>query len=154
MGPNTQQGEHVSEEASKMANAMGQEGPDMQQGTPVQEILKDDKEARKQAPEVLKQDAKSGSAGAKPNTNPGGTRSFSTVSRRRMEVEPHTSPPMDPSLLTSLQSTNSNEIPSASADLKFPAPPTPLPQMAARHDPIITQLTNLLMRDGKKAKAE
>ena len=37
-GPNTQQQEHVSEEASKMAKIQGQEGPDMNQGTPVQEV--------------------------------------------------------------------------------------------------------------------
>ena len=150
MGPNSQQQEHVSEEAAKVANVMGQEGPDMEAGTPVQEIMKEDKEARKQAPEVLKQDAKSGSGGAKPS----GTRSFSTNARRRMEVEPHTTAPMDASLLTSLNTTTQASTPATAADLKFPAPPSPLPQMSSRHDPIVTQLTNLLMRDGKKAKAE
>ena len=37
-GPNTQQGEHVSEEAAKMAKMQGGEGPDMSVGTPVQEV--------------------------------------------------------------------------------------------------------------------
>lgn len=37
-GPNTQQQEHVSEEAAKMAKIQGNEGPDMSQGTPVQEV--------------------------------------------------------------------------------------------------------------------
>ena len=38
-GPNTQQQEHVSEEAAKMANIMGQDGPDIEgQGTPVQDV--------------------------------------------------------------------------------------------------------------------
>lgn len=38
-GPNTQQQEHVSEEAAKMAKATGGEGPDIEgQGTPVQDV--------------------------------------------------------------------------------------------------------------------
>jgi small subunit ribosomal protein S7 len=37
-GPNMQQAEHVSEEAAKMAKMQGGEGPDMSQGTPVQEV--------------------------------------------------------------------------------------------------------------------
>lgn len=37
-GPNTQQQEHVSEEAAKMAKIEGKEGPDLDQGTPVQEV--------------------------------------------------------------------------------------------------------------------
>lgn len=156
MGPNSQQQEHVSEEAAKVANVMGQEGPDMQVGTPVQDIMKEDKEAGKQAPEVMKQDAKSGTQAAKPSTNPSGTRSFSTQSRRRLEVEPHTTGGIDPALLTSLNTTTStsNGITEQPSDLKFPAPTSPLPQMANRHDPIVAQLTNLLMKDGKKAKAE
>jgi small subunit ribosomal protein S7 len=38
VGPNMQQAEHVSEEAAKMANIQGGEGPDMSQGTPVQDV--------------------------------------------------------------------------------------------------------------------
>lgn len=39
VGPNMNQQEHVSEEASKMQQIMGQEGPDIEgQGTPVQEV--------------------------------------------------------------------------------------------------------------------
>ena len=37
-GPNTQQQEHVTEEAAKMAKIQGKEGPDVEQGTPVQEV--------------------------------------------------------------------------------------------------------------------
>lgn len=37
-GPNTQPQEHVSEEAAKMAKITGGEGPDLSQGTPVQEV--------------------------------------------------------------------------------------------------------------------
>lgn len=38
VGPNMQQQEHVSEEAAKMAKIQGGEGPDMSQGTPVQDV--------------------------------------------------------------------------------------------------------------------
>lgn len=37
-GPNTQQQEHVSEEAAKMAKIQGGGGPDLDQGTPVQDV--------------------------------------------------------------------------------------------------------------------
>lgn len=37
-GPNMQQQEHVSEEAAKMAKITGGEGPDLSQGTPVQDV--------------------------------------------------------------------------------------------------------------------
>ena len=37
-GPNMQQQEHVSEEAAKMAKIQGGKGPDMEAGTPVQEV--------------------------------------------------------------------------------------------------------------------
>lgn len=37
-GPNMQQQDHVSEEAAKMAKITGGEGPDLTQGTPVQEV--------------------------------------------------------------------------------------------------------------------
>lgn len=37
-GPNTQQQEHVSEEAAKTAAIEGREGPDASVGTPVQEV--------------------------------------------------------------------------------------------------------------------
>ena len=154
-GPNTQPQEHVSEEAAKMAKMQGQEGPDLDQGTPVQEILKEEKETREQAPEVLKQEAKQGSSGAKPSTDPSGTRSFSTMARRRMEVESHTSTPIDPAIFNSIQpAATTTAATQTTPDLKFAAPPTPIQRMQTRHDPIITQLTNLMMRDGKKAKAE
>ena len=38
VGPNMKQQEHVSEEAAKIAKAQGREGPDIEAGTPVQEV--------------------------------------------------------------------------------------------------------------------
>ena len=37
-GPNQDQLPHVSEEAGAMSEITGEEGPDLQQGTPVQEV--------------------------------------------------------------------------------------------------------------------
>lgn len=42
VGPNMQQQEHVSEEAAKMAKIQGGEGPDMSQGTPVQDVSEEE----------------------------------------------------------------------------------------------------------------
>lgn len=38
VGPNMQQQEHVSEEAAKTIQIMGGQGPDLEQGTPVQDV--------------------------------------------------------------------------------------------------------------------
>ena len=38
VGPNMNQGEHVSEEAAKMAQMTGGSGPDLSVGTPVQDV--------------------------------------------------------------------------------------------------------------------
>lgn len=37
-GPNMHQQEHISEEAAKMAKIQGGQGPDLEMGTPVQEV--------------------------------------------------------------------------------------------------------------------
>ena len=70
-----------------------------------------------------------------------------------MDLQPAASSelPLDPSMLSYQTSTTGTFKP----DFKFPAPTSPLPHIKTqRRDPIITQLTNLLMRDGKKSAAE
>ncbi|KAI7320187.1 hypothetical protein KC315_g9522, partial [Hortaea werneckii] len=106
VGPNMQQQEHVSEEQAKMSKMMGQEGPDIEgQGTPVQDILKEDKEARKTAPEVMKASVKNpqSAQNARPGEPAGGRRDFSTLARRRMaETSQHMdSAPFDPAMIPS-----------------------------------------------------
>ncbi|KAF2860088.1 ribosomal protein S7 [Piedraia hortae CBS 480.64] len=132
--------EHVSEEAAKMSKIMGNEGPDIQgQATPVQDILKEDENAKRNAPKVLKEDLKSGHTAPPPKT---GTRSFSTYSRRLLEVA------VAPDLPSAHETVQSH---------KFPLPPLPLPpnsHLQQRYDPLVQQLTNLMMRDGKKARAQ
>lgn len=46
VGPNMEQQEHVSEEAAKMAKMTGGEGPDLTQGTPVQDVCCNPKSSR------------------------------------------------------------------------------------------------------------
>jgi small subunit ribosomal protein S7 len=174
-GPNMEQQEHVSEEAAKMAKAQGMEGPDVDAGTPVHEILAEDKDFQKDAPKVLKEDLKKGSSGAQPSTDPAGgqKRSFSTSFRRRLpdldSVGPD-QPPFDPSMLpseaqlesysqdsynpTSTISATENTQLQEKPGHKFPLPTTPPVHKNARHEAIVTQLTNLMMRDGKKSHAE
>lgn len=56
-----------------------------------------------------------------------------------------------------IASYESTTLPAAPIGHKFPLPSTPLPpnsKLKARQDPIILQLTNSLMRDGKKATAQ
>ncbi|KAL9623747.1 MAG: hypothetical protein Q9160_001977 [Pyrenula sp. 1 TL-2023] len=86
-GPNQDQLPHVSEEAADMSKITGEGGPDLDQGTPVQEILKRDKDSQEKAPEVLKEDIKADKTTPSSYTEskPSGTRSFSTSTRRRAQ---------------------------------------------------------------------
>ena len=151
-GPNQQQLPHVSEEAATMGNITGEEGPELEKGTPVQEvwlfscclsiivtsllpnqILQRDSKAKEKAPEVLKPAAGSNS--------PKGSRSYSTTSRRQNQQA---------------------VIPVAGQALegeghKFGLPTLPLPARAHiryREDPVVQQVTQLLIKDGKKSVAQ
>ncbi|KAK4545987.1 hypothetical protein LTR36_002551 [Oleoguttula mirabilis] len=171
-GPNMQQAEHVSEEAAKMSQIMGTgSGPDIEgQGTPVQDILKEDEEARKHAPQVMKDSLKNPQSAhnAKPSTRP-----FSTLARRpapaAMTPDAFDAAELDPSMIptelqraaytatSESQAPESSIIPAEKLGHKFPLPTLPLPPNSHkdhRHHPVVHQVTNLLMRDGKKAAAQ
>ncbi|KAF4555032.1 Ribosomal protein S7p/S5e-like protein [Elsinoe fawcettii] len=156
------QQEHVSEEAAKMANITGGEGPDLEQGTPVQEILKEDKEAQKDAPQVLKDSIKSKQTPPKPQS-----RTFSTYARRQQDMQMHQNEPDLPPpqfLQTSeapledlAQYDASEESSSAVQGVKFGMPDLPIPARMHkdyRYDPVVEQVTNLMMQHGEKAKAQ
>ncbi|KAM3416974.1 hypothetical protein BST61_g8559 [Cercospora zeina] len=130
VGPNMEQAEHVSEEAAKMAKIQGGQGPDIEgQGTPVQDILKEEKDTRKNAPQVLKDDVKAGNT-TKPQTRP-----FSTYARRRLEVQ-STAYDANPEVGQAFAATAAaayNAYTQSVADVKpkghkFPLPPAPLPR--------------------------
>ncbi|KAI2093269.1 hypothetical protein LOZ36_000144 [Ophidiomyces ophidiicola] len=80
-GPNQDQLPHVSEEAAQTARILeGKKcgevgGPELEQGTPVEEIFKRDKEALKTMPKVLRDQISSANNGG------GSSRSFSTHAR-------------------------------------------------------------------------
>lgn len=156
-GPNTHQQEHVSEEAAKMAEITGGKGPDIDgQGTPVEDILKEDPEALKNAPQVVKDDMKKKAASAAKGAKPG-TRGFSTMARRlQTELSSSASAAdVDPAILSSMTVNSSETAPTAGH--KFPLPTLPLGPQAnkdTRYDPVVQLVTNLIMREGKKATAQ
>lgn len=126
---------HVSEEAAETAEIMGLEGPDIEQGTPVEEIVKGDKEAQDKLPKVIKDSIKSSA--------PKGSRSFSTSAFRPQDLElvEMEAPPPPPVML----------------GIKFGLPALPIPSDAHlkyRYDPVVKQVTNLLMRHGKLSIAQ
>ncbi|KXT11065.1 hypothetical protein AC579_8545 [Pseudocercospora musae] len=159
VGPNMQQAEHVSEEAAKMAKIQGGQGPDVEgQGTPVQDILRKEKETRQNAPEVLKKEAKQGST-TTPSTSTQ-TRQYSTSMRRQLEITGTQLPTqLDPSMYatTQQQAQSSANSPEENPGHIFPLPEMPLPrelQKDYRYDPVVAQVTNLLMKHGKKSVAQ
>lgn len=135
------------------------------------QILENDPQAQKTAPKVMKESIQSGHGAqhAKPSTSPPGTRSFSTMVRRRAEMDftsAETSPAFDPSVIPSAEqrAAYAGEQPPAAPAVqaekqghKFPLPALPLASTAHkdyRYDPVVAQVTNLIMRDGKKSVAQ
>lgn len=99
------------------------------------QLLKDDKEAQSKLPKVMQDKFK--------NPGPSGTRSFSTSARQMMDMglvqETGAQPPVIP------------------PGFKFPPPTLPLPKHSHfrfRYDPIVNQVTNLLMHHGRKSVAQ
>lgn len=110
-----------------------------------------------------------GSQNAKPSTSTSGTRSFSTLTRRRAEMDfSHTTvPALDPSMIpteSQRAAYAAEQHPLAPQTIqeekkghKFPLPALPLTPGSHkdyRYDPVVQQVTNLIMRDGKKSVAQ
>ncbi|KAK3054070.1 hypothetical protein LTR09_004848 [Extremus antarcticus] len=167
-GPNMQQQEHVSEEAAQMAKIQGKEGPDMDAGTPVQEIMAEEKDVKKNAPKVVKEEMKQGHEGVEARTETavsggvgsGQKRGFSTIARRRMpELDAGGQGQLDVSMIPSkaqraVYTQDALSTEESKPGHKFPLPTTTPTHKNERLEPILTQLTNLIMRDGKKSLAE
>jgi len=154
IGPNMANSDHVSEEAAKMAKIQGKEGPDLEQGTPVQDILKEDKEAQKNAPQVLKDSLRA----KQPSPKPGG-RPFSTYARRRQDMQMEVSDSNDAfSAAFPPAEIQSSTLPMESGPgHKFPLPELPLAEdmhKDYRYGKVVDHVTNLLMRDGKLGVAQ
>jgi small subunit ribosomal protein S7 len=106
------------------------------------QIVKGDKAAQEKLPQVMKDKLK-----ANGNAAPKGSRSYSTMTTQSgsggldmglVDVQPATTLPQTPGL-------------------KFEMPSLPLPKdghVKHRYDPVVEQVTNLLMQDGKKSVAQ
>ncbi|KAL5116400.1 hypothetical protein ACEQ8H_005748 [Pleosporales sp. CAS-2024a] len=128
--------DHVSQEAAKTAQIMGGEGPDLSRGTPVEDVVRGDKEAQEKLPKVMKDKLKAT-----------GSRSYSTLTTQSGSGGPSMGPVHVPSA----------SQPSPTPGLKFEMPSLPLPKdghVKHRYDPLVEQFTNLLMRHGKKSIAQ
>ncbi|KAL8797166.1 MAG: hypothetical protein Q9195_000633 [Heterodermia aff. obscurata] len=125
---------HVSEEAAAIGKVTGEGGPDIEeQGTPVQEVLNRDEKAEEKKPEVLKE---------KPDSKvPTGVRTFSTMARQRADA-----------LVAASQDSDVE-----SQGHIFGLPELPLPSNARlkyRYEPVVQQITGLIMRSGKLGVAQ
>lgn len=167
-GPNQDQLPHVSEEAAAVGGVTGEGGPDLDQSTPVSEVgfsrmksmcvqlieamqvLQRDEKAQEKAPEVMKDDITPSA--------PKGARSYSTSARRRAEAQAieHS---QDTDIFNS-QTMGLSEPKTSKSQPPgqiFGLPELPLPSkshLKHRYDPIVEQVTNLLMQDGKKSIAQ
>ncbi|MCJ1445830.1 MAG: hypothetical protein MMC23_006335 [Stictis urceolatum] len=156
-GPNQEQLPHVSEEAAAISKTKGEQAPELEQGTPVQDILQRDPSSKDTAPEVLKDKNKSYA--------PNGSRSYSTSARKQMELShyPPANESMDPHFdLSSMSSAldmaeNKQHALEETTGHTFGLPGLPIgsrDHLKYRYDPVVQQVTMLLMKDGKLARAQ
>lgn len=148
-GPNQEQLPHISEEAAATAQAKGESGPDLEQGTPVEDVIaplcciltvliskqviKRDKQTQESAPKVMQD-----------NQTPKGSRAFSTSSRNHQDLAINVD-------------TAGSQGPLEGQDHIFGIPQIPIPSgfnLKRRYEPIVEQVTKLMMRDGKLSIAQ
>ncbi|KAK6377054.1 hypothetical protein LTR64_000433 [Lithohypha guttulata] len=145
-GANESQLPHVTEEQAAMDKSMGNTPPDISQGTPVQEMLSRDKDAQKNAPQVLKQEMKDGQQ----------KRSYSTSARRPAAELQTTQQPESQIIANGM--IRGMDYPDAGPGHKFPLPEinsiSRLDHLKRRYDPVVEQVTKSLMKDGKLSVAQ
>ncbi|KAF2198645.1 ribosomal protein S7 [Delitschia confertaspora ATCC 74209] len=135
---------HVTEEAAKIAKIEGKSGPDLEQGTPVAEIVKGDKAAQENLPKVMQDKLRAKTSGT---SAPKGSRSFSTA------TTPTTQDGGDLGLLSFDATATQPAVPG----VKFGLPVLPIPKdghLKHRYDPVVDQVTKLLMRHGELSVAQ
>ncbi|KAI5289582.1 hypothetical protein KEM54_003628 [Ascosphaera aggregata] len=132
--------------------------PEEEQGSPVEEFFKRDKNAIKYAPKIMQEKLNPKPPGSGSGSG-SGSRSYSTSA-----VEP----PTDPAAATWNEATPMEQLIAAMGNgsapleepikgLKFSMPATPdyaTGHLRKRYDPVLDQFTKMLMRHGKLAKAE
>ncbi|KAF1992044.1 ribosomal protein S7 [Aulographum hederae CBS 113979] len=177
-GPNTETLPSISEEAASMASTAGTEGPDLEQGTPVEEVVQNDKEAIDKLPQVMKDDVKNKNGTRSYSTFASSGRQYSTSAIQRQEItkQPGTLAQNDIIAMTRQQEAEEARLieeysldrelanmaePEAVVEdlsgLKFGMPKMPLPpgsHYKDRYDPLVDQLVGLMIQDGKKSIAQ
>jgi small subunit ribosomal protein S7 len=111
--------------------------PEPQTDLTTRQIVKGDKDAQEKLPKIMKDKLK-----ATANAAPKGSRSYSTMTTQSG------SRGLDMGLV---------DVPAATPGLKFEMPTLPLPKdghVKRRYDPVVEQVTNLLMQHGKKSAAQ
>ncbi|KAJ5586869.1 uncharacterized protein N7459_002634 [Penicillium hispanicum] len=147
----------VSEEAAEISSIMEKEkscdgqpsAPELEQGSPVSEILQRDKEAMKHMPKVMQDQIKKASKGS---------RSFSTSARSYMPDVENIQPNHDASaavLAGMIEQVNEQAV-ERIPGLKFDMPEIPAKTLnfRKRYDTMQDQFTKMLMQDGKLARAQ
>jgi len=127
---------HVSEEAADMGEITGGTGPDLGQGTPVQEILERDEESKEKAPQVIKEEMNDTKANAAENTSFANLLALGQM--HNIAAGGHGTDPVN-------------------MGHKFGIPDLPLPadgNLKYRYDPVVSQVTTLLMKHGKLSVAQ
>ncbi|KAE8450880.1 hypothetical protein EG329_005320 [Mollisiaceae sp. DMI_Dod_QoI] len=135
-GPNQDVLGHVSEEAADIGRVMGETEPDIGQGTPVQEILKRDQEGKEKAPEVIKEEIDGTQTNANARTTFANLLALGQM--QNIAAGGHGSDPV-------------------TVGHKYGLPDLPLPSnlnFKRRYDPVVNQVTNLIMKHGKKSVAQ
>ncbi len=142
----------------------------------LEQVVKGDEAAQEKLPQVLKDALKQESQ--QPKT-PTGTRSFSTYARQLLEQQGYSDSQEDfaeflrqeavekemspTGAIESEVRTSPQDLAMASASAtqqlghKFPLPKLPLPPQAhlkRRYDPVVDQITKLMMKDGKLSVAQ
>lgn len=141
-GPNTETLPDINAENEALSKGKGDKRPDLEQGTPLADVVKGDKAAQENLPKIMK-DSLSGSK-----------RSFSTSALRRDQLSV-TGPGPDP-VPEGIVTAGTTEL-AQSSGLKFDPVQLPLPPedtLKRRYDPVVEQFVGLIMRHGEKAKAQ
>ncbi|KAJ6005414.1 hypothetical protein N7451_003358 [Penicillium sp. IBT 35674x] len=146
----------VPEEASEISRIMEKEkscdgtpsSPELEQGTPVEQILSRDEQARKHMPKVMQDQIKKAR----------GSRSFSTSARtfspetKGFESSNDASVAMLASMIDQVNSQAAERIPGLI--FEEPEAPTKTHNFRKRYDTMQDQFTKMLMQDGKLARAQ
>ncbi|KAJ5526759.1 hypothetical protein N7513_010918 [Penicillium frequentans] len=146
----------VPEEAAEISRIMEKEkscdgtpsSPELEQGTPVEQILSRDEQARKHMPKVMQDQFKKAR----------GSRSFSTSARtlspetKGFESSNDASVAMLASMIDQVNSQAAERIPGLI--FEEPEAPTKTHNFRKRYDTMQDQFTKMLMQDGKLARAQ